>query len=137
MARHVVAAVEEIPPGQSKIITVRGREIGVFNVASDFYALINRCPHEGAALCKGLLVGRMEADKPGEYRLTRKGEMLRCPWHGWEFDIRTGQSWCDPDNTFVRSYKVSVEPGETLVKGPYVAETVPVRVEGNYIVVDI
>ena len=88
-------------------------------------------------MCKGRLVGRMEADKPGEYRLTRQGEMLRCPWHGWEFDIRTGQSWCDPEHTYVRSYKVSVEPGEALVKGPYVAETVAVRVEGRYVVVDI
>lgn len=137
MARHVVATVEEIAPGSCKIVTVRGREIGIFNIASEFYALINRCPHEGAALCKGHITGRMEADKPGDYRLTHMGEMLRCPWHSWEFDIRTGQSWCDPDHTFVRSYKVSVEPGEALVKGPYVAETVPVRVDGNYIVVDV
>lgn len=137
MALHVVAAVDEIPPGQSRIVTVRGREIGVFNVKGDYYALINRCPHEGAPLCKGHITGRMEADRPGEYRLTKVGEMLRCPWHGWEFDIRTGQSWCDPDHTFVRSFKVSVEAGEALVKGPYVAETVAVRVEGNYIVVDV
>ncbi|MSO90583.1 MAG: Rieske (2Fe-2S) protein [Acetobacteraceae bacterium] len=137
MTRHVVATVDEIAPGGCKIITVRGREIGLFNIASEFYALINRCPHEGAALCKGRITGRMEADKPGEYRLINVGEMLRCPWHGWEFDIRTGQSWCDPDHIFVRSYKVSVEPGESLVKGPFVAETVPVRVEGNYVVVDM
>ncbi len=50
MARHVVATVGEIAPGRSKIVTVAGREIGVFNVADEFYALINRCPHEGAAL---------------------------------------------------------------------------------------
>ncbi len=36
---------------------------------------------------------------PGEYRMSRPGEMLKCPWHGWEFDIRTGQSWCEPTNT--------------------------------------
>ena len=70
MARHVVATVDEIAPGQSRIVSVRGREIGVFNVKGDFYALINRCPHEGAALCKGRITGRMEADRPGEYRLT-------------------------------------------------------------------
>ena len=137
MARHVVATVDEIPPGSCKIVAVRGREIGVFNLGNDFHALINRCPHEGAALCKGRITGRMEADKPGKYRLTHAGEMLRCPWHGWEFDIRTGQSWCDPEHTWARSYKVSVEPGESLVKGPHVAETVAVRVEGNYVVVDL
>jgi len=137
MPKHVVATTEEIPPGARKLVTIRGREIGIFNVNGDYYALINRCPHEGAALCKGTLVGRMESDRPGEYRLTRPGEMLRCPWHGWEFDIRTGQSWCDPEHTWVRSYQVSVEPGETVVKGPYVAETLPVSVEGDYVVVDV
>jgi nitrite reductase/ring-hydroxylating ferredoxin subunit len=137
MAGHVVANVDEIAPGASKIVTVRGREIGVFNVGGVFYALINRCPHEGAPLCRGRLIGLMQADRPGEYRLTRAGEMLRCPWHGWEFDIRTGQSWCDPETMRVRNYPVSVKPGETVVKGPFVAETVSVRVEQNYVVVAI
>ncbi|MSO75364.1 MAG: Rieske (2Fe-2S) protein [Alphaproteobacteria bacterium] len=137
MARHVVATLDEIAPGTCKIVTVAGREIGIFNVASQFYGLINRCPHGGAPLCRGRIHGRMEAAAPGQYRLTRPGEMLRCPWHGWEFDIRTGQSWCDPDNVRVRSYAVSVEPGETLAKGPFVADTVSVTVDQHYIVVDL
>ena len=137
MTRHVVATVDEIPPGGRKIVTVKGREIGIFNLGDAFYALINRCPHEGAPLCRGRLVGMMESDTPGSYRLTRPGEMLRCPWHGWEFDIRTGQSWCDPDTMRVRNYPVSVEPGQSIVKGPFVAETVAVAVEQNYIVVEM
>jgi nitrite reductase/ring-hydroxylating ferredoxin subunit len=137
MGRYVVAAVNEIAPGGRKIVTVAGREIGIFNIHSEFFALINRCPHEGGALCRGRLVGLMESDRPGEYRLTRHGEMLRCPWHGWEFDIRTGQSWCDPLNIRVRSYNITVEPGATVVKGPYVAEMVPVTVEQDYLVVEI
>jgi 3-phenylpropionate/trans-cinnamate dioxygenase ferredoxin subunit len=63
--------------------------------------------------------------------------MLRCPWHCWEFDIRTGQSWCDPDSVRARTYNVTVEPGETLAKGPFAAETVPVSVEQDYIVVEV
>jgi nitrite reductase/ring-hydroxylating ferredoxin subunit len=137
MSRHVVASVDEIAPGGRKIVTVNGREIGIFNINSEFFALINRCPHEGAALCRGRLVGLAESDAPGQYRLTRPGEMLRCPWHGWEFDIRTGQSWCDPLNTRVRSYNITVEPGAKVVKGPYVAEMVPVTVEQDYLVVEI
>lgn len=137
MARHVVATVGEIAPGTCKIVTVSGREIGVFNVAGDYHALINRCPHEGAALCLGPIMPRFESDRPGEYRLSHHGEMLRCPWHGWEFDIKTGQSWCHPDSVRARSFKVEVVPGETLAKGPYVAETVPVTVEREYVVVDL
>jgi nitrite reductase/ring-hydroxylating ferredoxin subunit len=137
VARHVVAAVGEIPPGGRKIVTVRGREIGVFNLGGEFFALVNRCPHQGAALCRGEVVSRLEAPLPGEYRLARRGEMLRCPWHCWEFDIRTGQSWCDPDSVKARTYGVTVEPGESLAKGPFAAETVAVEVDRDYVVVTL
>ncbi len=137
MPNYVVAPVSEIPPGSRKLVTLRGREIGVFNVGGEFFALINRCPHQGAALCQGEIVSRLEAPMPGEYRLTRQGEMLRCPWHCWEFDIRTGQSWCDPESMQAKMYAVTVEPGETLAKGPLVAETVPVSVEQDYVVVTL
>jgi 3-phenylpropionate/trans-cinnamate dioxygenase ferredoxin subunit len=63
--------------------------------------------------------------------------MLRCPWHCWEFDIRTGQSWCDPNSVHARTFAVEVEPGEALAKGPLAAETVPVAVEQTYVVVTV
>ena len=68
---------------------------------------------------------------------SRPGEMLRCPWHGWEFDIRTGRSYIDPEKLRVRAYEVVVEPGQRLVEGPYTAETFPVSLDENYIVVEI
>ena len=137
MSRHVVAAVGEVGPGASKLVTVKGREIGLFNVKGEFFALANRCPHMGGPLCSGRIVGLVQSDGPGHYRLARHQEFLRCPWHGWEFDIRSGQSWCDPDDLKIRQFKVSVEPGETLVKGPYVAETFAVSVEENYVVIEV
>jgi 3-phenylpropionate/trans-cinnamate dioxygenase ferredoxin subunit len=137
MGRHVVAAVGEIAEGERKLVTLEGREIGVFNVKGEFYALLNKCPHSGAELCRGMVIGLAQSDEPGEYGLTRPGEFLRCPWHGWEFDIRTGQSWFDPKRVRARAYKATIEPGSELVKGPYVAETFPVQVEENYIVVDV
>ncbi|MEJ1978344.1 MAG: Rieske 2Fe-2S domain-containing protein [Acetobacteraceae bacterium] len=73
--------------------------------------------------------GLLESPTPGEYVYTRKGEILRCPWHGWEFDIRTGQSYCDPARIRTKTYTVESTPGAAVVEGPYVAETVPVRVE--------
>jgi nitrite reductase/ring-hydroxylating ferredoxin subunit len=137
MARHVVAAVGEIADGGRKLITIEGRNIGVFNVKGEYFALLNRCPHAGAELCRGTVIGFASSDEPGEYRLERGGEFLRCPWHGWEFEIRTGQSWVDPKKVRTRAYKTSVEAGSELVKGPYVAETFAVKVEENYIVIDI
>ena len=79
----------------------------------------------------------VEAAEPGRYRYTRAGEMLRCPWHGWEFDIRTGQSYCDPKRFRVKAYAVNVEPGSSVVKGPYAAESIKVVVESDYVVVDL
>lgn len=137
MSRHVVASVADIPPGTRKIVTVNGREIGIFRIGDDFYGLINRCPHQGAPLCTGEIVSRLVAPSPGDYRLTRAGEMLRCPWHCWEFDIRTGQSLCDPNSVQARAFDVVVEPGKTLVDGPFVAESVQVTVEELYVVVTV
>ena len=148
MARTVVATVEEIPPGARKIVEVAGRSIGVFNVDGEYFALRNRCPHQGGPLCSGKLAGLVQSTTPGDYSYSRPGEMLRCPWHGWEYDIRTGQSWWDPGRTRVRSYDVTIEAGRQidqdsnppapgLEKGPYVAETYPVSVERQYVVVSV
>jgi nitrite reductase/ring-hydroxylating ferredoxin subunit len=134
--RQVVARAGDVAPGGCKIVSVGGREIGVFNVGGEYFALANRCPHEGGPLCQGRIVPLVQSDGPGSYRLARDKEFLRCPWHGWEFDIRTGQSWCDPKSTRARQFQVTVEPGEQLVKGPYVAETFPVSVEEEYLVVE-
>jgi nitrite reductase/ring-hydroxylating ferredoxin subunit len=137
MAKHVVAAADEIPPGGRKLVEVKGRAIVIFNLAGDYYALNNRCPHKGGSLCHGRLTGLVESSAPGEYRYSRRGEIIRCPWHGWEFDIRTGRSQCDPQTLRARNYSVSVEPGAKLVEGPYLAETFPVSVQNNYLVVEI
>ncbi len=150
MTRYVVATVEEIPPGDRKIVTVAGRSIGVFNINGEFFALRNRCPHQGGPLCEGKTFGFLSARVPGEVEYSRAGEILTCAWHGWEFDIRTGQSWCDPDRLRVRRYDVQIAPGDALtdngdadavtsgkVRGPYAAETFPIVAEGQYLVVEV
>lgn len=146
MTKHIVATVDEIPVGQRKIIEINGRSIGLFNIDGEFYAIRNRCPHQGAALCTGYLTGFLQSDKPGEYNYAKQGEIVRCPWHGWEFDIKTGQSWFDPVKMRVRSYQVSVEsvapddlepPLSGLEAGPYVAETYPVSVEQSYVLIEL
>lgn len=137
MSRHVVAAARDIPPGGRKLVTVRGRPIAVFNLDGAYYGLLNRCPHQGGSLCEGVVTGLLESPAPGEYAYSRKGEILRCPWHGWEFDIRTGQSYCDPERIRTRAYPVEVAAGQAVVEGPYVAETIPVSVEEDYVVVDV
>jgi 3-phenylpropionate/trans-cinnamate dioxygenase ferredoxin subunit len=137
MAKHVVAAAADIPPGERKLVEVNGREVVVYNLSGTFFALSNRCPHRGGSLFHGILTGLVESKEPGEYCYSRRGEMVKCPWHGWEFDIRTGKSWCDPARMRLRQYPVAVKPGTELVEGPYVAESFPVQVENSYIVVEV
>ncbi len=137
MTRHAVAATSEIPPGSRKLVTVKGRPIAIFNLGGEYFGLLNRCPHQGGSLCEGAITGLLESPEPGQYRYTRKGEILRCPWHGWEFDIRTGQSYCDPERIRAKSYPVQTAAGKAVAEGRYVAETVPVRVEEDYVVVDV
>ena len=137
MAKHVIASVRDFPADTRRLVEVRGRQIAVFNIKGEFFALANRCPHQGGSLCEGRLTGLIESSEPGKYRYSRRGEIIRCPWHGWEFDVRTGKSWCEPSKVQARQFAVSVAPGSALVEGPYVAETFHVSVEDDYVVVEV
>lgn len=136
MARHVVARVEDIPPGTRRLFDVSGRAVLVFNLAGEFFALNNRCPHLAGSLDDGIQTGITHAPEPGIYETVRRGEFIKCPWHGWTFDIRTGKSWCDPETIRLRQYKAFIEHGAELVAESYAAETIPIHVEDDYIVVE-
>ncbi len=119
--RVVAGTVGEIPPGGRKIVeAVRGRAgIGVFNVNGTYHALRNLCPHKLGPLCTGRISGRPAADAPpSSYRddlaWERDGEIIRCPWHLWEFEIATGRCLVDP-KVRVKTYPVAVEDGQVVV----------------------
>lgn len=111
MAKHAVCYTDELLPGERRIVDVAGRSIGVFNVANEFHAVRNRCPHKGAPLCLGMIKGLVVGSKPYEYEITREGQILKCPWHGWEFDLTTGESVFNPHKMRVKRYAISVEAG--------------------------
>ena len=150
--RYVVARTSELPEGQRMIVDVKGHSIGIFNVRGRFYALLNRCPHLGAPLCKGVVVSLLESNRPGEYSHDPSRVFLACPWHGWEFEMATGQSYFDPTQMRVRKYDVDTAVGadveatlrceshgndSELAKGPYIVESFPIDVEDDYLVVTI
>jgi 3-phenylpropionate/trans-cinnamate dioxygenase ferredoxin subunit len=112
-ARHVVAQAADIPAGSRRIVSVDGHEIGIFNLDGSYYALLNRCPHRSGPLCQGRLRPLIDSDGVGQISHEREGEVLKCPWHQWEFDIRSGLALYAP-RLQVRTYEV-VQEGDDVV----------------------
>lgn len=134
-SKHTVCRLSEFPPGDRRFITVGRRSIGVLNVGGALYALRNSCPHQGAPLCTGLIEGTTLPGKPYELVYGREQEIIKCPWHGWEFEIATGRSVFNPHKVRVKSYDVTVE-AETEVQDPPL-ETFPVTVEDGLVIVHV
>ena len=70
-----VAKASDIPPGEGRELIAAGRMVALFNLDGTFHALDGICPHQGGPLGKGALTGCI----------------ITCPWHGWQYDVRTGQ----------------------------------------------
>lgn len=113
---YPVAMTTEIPPGSRKIVEIDGKSIGIFNVNGVFVAVLNVCPHESAPVCLGQVRGTTEPSMPGQLRWIRNGEILACPWHGWEFDLLTGQ--CLTDRRRLFRFDVNVIDGAIYVIAP-------------------
>lgn len=113
--RHVVATLDELPPGSRRIVEIDGRSIGVLNVDGRLHALMNRCPHHGAPLCEGVVKGTMEDSAPHEYSYGRHNEYVVCPWHGYEFRLDTGRPLLDMGRLRVRVYEVRAEGDDVVL----------------------
>jgi 3-phenylpropionate/trans-cinnamate dioxygenase ferredoxin subunit len=172
--KYVVGRASDLGEGERMIVEVNNRSIGIFNINGKFFGLANSCPHKGAEMCKGHIVGHLSSPVPGEFEYDTSRKYVMCPWHGWEFDIATGQSYFDPTGVRTRPYSVEVEGGSAVISevdggeasytpgeyaviaqdpgfalhegvvgevdgrkpGPYSAETIPITVEDDYLVVN-
>ena len=132
---HPICPVSELPPGSKRIVTIEGKSIGVFNLAGEYYALRNLCPHQFAPLCQGKVTGYCETSPVGEFHWARQGEIIRCPWHAWEFDIKTGRSIFNPHKVRTGTYAVTVEKTAAVNDEDPSVETFPVSVEADMVVV--
>lgn len=110
----VVCALDDVSAGAMRLVAVEGREIGLFNVAGRIYAVRNSCPHRAAPLCLGRLSGTTLPSQPYEYVYGRQGLVLRCPWHGWEFDLESGEPLVD-HGLRATTYRVEVTAGQVAV----------------------
>jgi nitrite reductase/ring-hydroxylating ferredoxin subunit len=112
--REYACTTADVPSDSAKIVTLNNRSIGIFNVHGSYHALLNVCPHRGASLCEGPVSGTTCPTDSREFVYGRDNEIIRCAWHGWEFDIRSGEFLVNP-KIKARTYPVSVENGAIYV----------------------
>jgi 3-phenylpropionate/trans-cinnamate dioxygenase ferredoxin component len=93
-----VMEVTDLPPGQCTAVDVNGIAVAIFNVDGSFYAIDHFCPHQGGPLGEGWL----------------EGELVMCPWHAWQFNVRTGESTFVP-GFGVRTFQVLVEGNDVKI----------------------
>ena len=117
MAEKFVAKLSEFQDGDRRIVFVGDNEIGVFRHEGEFYAYSNFCLHQGGPACEGLTIAKVEErimpDKTSRGLYFSDSEMhFVCPWHGWEYDVTTGE--CAGDRKLrLRKYDV-VRRGEDI-----------------------
>jgi nitrite reductase/ring-hydroxylating ferredoxin subunit len=116
VAEYYIGEAVEIPEGARRIVQINGREIGVFNIRGQYYALPNVCFHQRGPLCAGRVTGTLVADAETGWipRWVNEGEILRCPWHSMEFNITTGQCLAFPKRR-IQAYQLKVEAGRIFL----------------------
>lgn len=116
----LVGKVEDFDDPGKKVVQVGEEEYGVFRLGGDFFAWRNECPHQGGPVCQGRLFKRVveviHADKTAHGRdYADDGSMhIVCPWHGMEFDIRTGQFPGNPGMA-LEGAAVQVQGGQVFI----------------------
>lgn len=119
MTDHVIAKDGELEEGERVLIQAEGKEVGVFYKNGDYHAYLNWCPHQGGPVCEGQLTGTQSTsfDRDTlelEVLWDNEGEILNCPWHGWEFDVGTGECLSRP-MIKLPTYRVTVQEGEVIL----------------------
>ena len=119
MARKLfdVCAVDDVEPGAMRPLDLDGTKVLLMRTADgEYHALRNSCSHMGALLSDGRLQAMMDTSADGGYEISASAEVIRCPWHGYEFDVRSGRCAGDPDAVRVKTYNVSTRDGRVLVE---------------------
>lgn len=119
MTEYTAAEVDEIDEGDRIVTEIEGREIGVFKLDGEFHAYVNWCAHQSGPPCEGRLTGTTEAEYDQDeleetLSYCREGEILNCPWHGWEYDVKSGEC-LSRDGVELPSFPVREEEGDIIV----------------------
>ncbi len=112
-----IGSISDFEPGRPRRVNAGGRALMVVRRGLRFFALRDICPHQGAPLSAGKVDGTALPCRPGEeISFGRLGEVLTCPWHGWQFELATGRALIEPERYRVRVYPVRVAGSRVIVQ---------------------
>jgi nitrite reductase (NADH) small subunit len=111
-----VCGKDAVRDGEMKQYLVGRVAILLLRKGNEYYALRDTCPHQGAPLSAGWLSGTTLPSEAGSIHYGRAGEIVRCPWHNWEFDVFTGRSLHDPEKQRVKAYGVRVNDDGVFIE---------------------
>ncbi len=110
-----IGPADEVRRDGCRIVDVDGRPVGIVSVGEKFYAISDRCPHMGASMCAGSLGGTFVPSQPPELVYGMDQQVIRCPWHGWEFDLESGRSLLEPQRYGLRTFRVTEDGGDVVL----------------------
>ncbi|MED4292235.1 Rieske (2Fe-2S) protein [Priestia megaterium] len=114
--RYEIGSVNDFPIGQHRIVEIKTRKIGIFNIDGELHALPNICPHQIGPLCEGKTSGTLKMDKESwKLQWSEEGQIVTCPWHGMEFRVKTGECLAY-SKIKLRTYKVICENDRVLLE---------------------
>lgn len=113
---YKIGKVSEFTTNKCHIINIKGRSIAIYRSKETFYAVRNRCPHKGAEICKGDFRGTMLPSNPNELNYGLEEQVVVCPWHGYEFDVKTGNALFNLTKLKLKTYDVYQKNGELYIK---------------------
>lgn len=102
-----VGAVHDFPDERISVVSVGRSEVGIVKWHGRIHAISTVCTHQGGPLCRGVLAARLSGANPGDMTLEDAAPVIACPWHGWEFDVATGQAIWDA-RLRIRTFPVEI-----------------------------
>jgi len=129
---NIGSASKFADPGR-KVVACERFEVAVFKLDGEFFAYLNQCPHMGGPACQGKMIAKVEEiiaeDRTSKGMMFSKTKMhVVCPWHGYEFDIRTGVHPGNP-RAQLRKIKIAVSGDDVIIELPDVGEHAEQRAE--------
>jgi nitrite reductase (NADH) small subunit len=117
-AWHCVGPLDDFPSDEPREVRLDAQSLVILRCDDAIHAFRNECPHQGAPLCSGRFAGTMVPSEPGTLEYGLRRDVIRCPWHGWEFRVSSGQAVFGISSRRLAKYETDLRGGDVYVRLP-------------------